>query len=168
MPVEPGQMLSHYRLVEKIGEGGMGIVYRARDEKLRRHVARKVLPPELVADKERRRRFLQEARAAAAVSHPNIATIYEVDEAGGVIFIAMELVEGKTLRCFLRGHPLSIPEAASIATEIAEGLAHAHKARVIHRDLKPENVIVGPEQQVKILDFGLAKLLEDREGLSGS
>ncbi len=109
MPLEPGQKLSHYRLIEKIGEGGMGVVYRAEDTKLRRHVALKVLPPELVANEERRLRFLREARTAAAVNHPNIATIHEIDEADGVVFIAMELVEGKTLRSLLSGKPLAIP-----------------------------------------------------------
>ncbi len=98
MTIAPGQTLSHYRIVAKIGEGGMGVVYRAEDTKLRRQVALKVLPPDLVANEERRLRFLREARTAAAINHPNIATIHEVDEADGVVFIAMELVEGKTLR----------------------------------------------------------------------
>ncbi len=120
--MEPGQKLSHYRLVEKIGEGGMGVVWKARDEKLRRDVALKVLPAKLVEDPERRRRLLREARSAAAINHPNIATVHEVDEADGTVFIAMELVEGKTLRSLLGGKPLAIPEALRIATEIAEGL----------------------------------------------
>ncbi len=114
MPMEPGQMLSHYRLIEKIGEGGMGVVWKARDEKLRRDVALKVLPADLVEDLERRRRLLREARSAAAINHPNIGTVYEVDEAEGTVFIAMELVEGKTLRSLLRGKPLAIPEALRI------------------------------------------------------
>ena len=163
-----GQSLSHFRILSKIGQGGMGVVYKARDEKLRRDVALKVLPPDLVEDEERRARLLREARAAAAVIHQNIATVFEVDEANGVIFIVMELVEGKTLRSLLRDHPLPIPEALHIAIGIVEGLAEAHKARVIHRDLKPENVIVRPNRQPKILDFGLAKLLEDREEIRGS
>ena len=133
MPLEPGQKLSHYRLVEKIGEGGMGVVWRARDEKLRRDVALKVLPAELVEDPERRRRLLREARSAAAINHPNIGTVYEVDEADGTVFIAMELVEGETLRSLLDGKPLAIPEALRIAAEMAEGLAAAHQAEVIHR-----------------------------------
>jgi hypothetical protein len=139
----------------------MGVVYRAEDEKLRRPVALKVLPPELVANEERRLRFLREARAAASVTHPNIATIYHVDEADGQVFIAMELVEGKTLRKVLGDRPMSIKNVLAIAAEMAEGLAHAHQARVIHRDLKPDNVMVRPDQHVKILDFGLAKLLQE-------
>ncbi len=119
MPLEPGQKLSHYRLVEKIGEGGMGVVWKARDEKLRRDVALKVLPAELVQDPERRRRLLREARSAAAINHPNIGTVHEVDEAEGTVFIAMELVEGKTLRSLLGGGPLAIPEALRIVMEMA-------------------------------------------------
>jgi serine/threonine protein kinase len=163
MAVGPGQTLSHYRLVEKIGEGGMGVVYRAEDTKLRRQVALKVLPPELVANEERRLRFLREARTAAAVNHPNIAHVYEIDEADGVVFITMELVEGKTLRRQMGGKALPMKETLRIATEISEGLARAHQAHVIHRDLKPDNVMVAPDGHVKILDFGLAKLHEDRD-----
>ena len=157
-----GKRLSHYRILAKLGEGGMGVVYRAEDEKLRRTVAFKVLSSELAGDEEHRLRFLREARAAAAATHPNIATIYEIDEDDGVIFIAMELVEGKTLRTLIRGRPLGIREALRIGAGIAEGLARAHQASVIHRDLKPENVIVAADGQVKVLDFGLAKILEDR------
>ena len=146
MSIGPGQTLSHYRLVEKIGEGGMGVVYRAEDTKLRRQVALKVLPPELVANEERRLRFLREARTAAAVNHPNIAHVYEIDEADGVVFITMELVEGKTLRKQMRGKALPMKDTLRIATEMAEGLARAHQAHVIHRDLKPDNVMVGPDQ----------------------
>src|SRR3990170_2684597 len=110
-----GRTLSHFRILAKLGEGGMGVVYRAEDEKLRRPVALKVLPPDRVGDEERRLRFLREARAAAAVSHPNIAAIYEIDEAEGVVFIAMELVEGKTLRALLGGRPLPIKDALRVA-----------------------------------------------------
>jgi serine/threonine protein kinase/dienelactone hydrolase len=156
-----GTTLSHFRIVAKIGEGGMGVVYRAEDTKLRREVALKVLPPDLVANEERRLRFLREARTAAAVNHPNIATIHEVDEADGVVFIAMELVEGKTLRDHMGAKPMAIKDSLRIATEMAEGLAKAHGAHVIHRDFKPDNVIVTADGHVKILDFGLAKLLED-------
>ena len=160
MPLEAGQKLSHYRLVEKIGEGGMGVVWKVRDEKLRRDVALKVLPAELVEDPERRRRLVREARSAAAINHPNIATVHEVDEAEGTVFIAMELVAGETLRSLIGGEPLAIPEALRIATEIAEGLVAAHQAAVIHRDLKPENVLIRADGHVKILDFGLAKVHE--------
>jgi TolB-like protein/tetratricopeptide (TPR) repeat protein len=160
--MEPGQTLSHYRLVKKIGEGGMGVVWKALDTRLNRHVAIKVLPTELTADAERRRRFLREARTAAAVTHLNIVTIYEIDEADGVTFIAMELVEGRTLRSMIGGRPLPIPEALRLATGIAEGLARAHGARIVHRDLKPENVIIGADDHPRILDFGLAKLVEQQ------
>ena len=158
-----GKTLSHFRILAKIGEGGMGVVYRAEDENLKRPVALKVLPPELVGNEERRMRFVREARAAAAATHPNIATIYEAGEADGVVFIAMELVEGKTLASLIGGRPLPIRDAVRLAGEIAAGLARAHQCQVIHRDLKPENVIVGADGQAKILDFGLARLME-REG----
>jgi len=155
-----GRVLAHFRVISVLGEGGMGVVYRAEDERLRRQVALKVLPPHLVADEERRLRFLREARAAAAVTHPNIAAIYETGEADGIVFIAMELVEGRTLRALLLDRPLPTRDALRIAVEIAEGLAEAHKSKVIHRDLKPDNVSIRPDGHVKILDFGLAKLLE--------
>ena len=158
-----GNTLSHFRILAEIGKGGMGVVYKARDEKLRRDVALKVLPPELVGDEERRVRFLREARAAAAITHQNIAVIYEIDEADGAIFIAMELVEGKTLRSLIQGKPLPIPDTLRYGTEIADGLARAHQAGVIHRDLKPENIIIGGDRNPKILDFGLATLHEERE-----
>jgi Tol biopolymer transport system component/serine/threonine protein kinase len=155
-----GKTLSHFRILAKIGEGGMGVVYRAEDESLKRPVALKVLPPGLVGNEERRMRFVREARAAAAATHPNIATIYEAGEADGLVFIAMELVEGKALSALIGGRPLPMRDALRIDVEIAEGLARAHQCQVIHRDLKPENVIVGADGQAKILDFGLAKLLE--------
>ncbi len=161
MTLKPGQMLSHYRLLEVIGEGGMGIVYRALDVGLDRQVAVKILPPDLTADPMRRQRFLREARAAAAVTHPNIITVHEVDEAGGITFIVMELAEGKSLRALIGGHPLPIPDALRFARQIAEGLAWAHRARIVHRDLKPENIIIGSGRHAKILDFGIAKLLDD-------
>ena len=131
---EPGDVLAHYRLVEKIGEGGMGVVWKALDTRLNRHVALKLLRPELTADPERYRRFLREARTAAAVTHPNIVTIHEVDEAAGTTFLCMELVEGRTLRAAISGRPLAIPEALRIAAEVADGLARAHRDGIIHRD----------------------------------
>jgi TRAP transporter TAXI family solute receptor len=161
-----GRTLSHFRIVDQIGEGGMGVVYSAEDERLRRPVALKVLRPELMPNEERRLRFMREARAAAAVSHPNIATIYEVGEEGGVVFIAMECVQGKTLRELVAGRPMAIGEALRVATEIADGLAQAHHMHVIHRDLKPENVMVGADGRARILDFGLAKLLEARDAMA--
>ncbi|MBI3448971.1 MAG: protein kinase [Acidobacteria bacterium] len=162
-----GRTLSHFRVVEKIGEGGMGIVYKAIDENLHRPVALKVLPPEFAGDAERRARFLREARAAAAVAHPNIAAIHEIDEADGVVFIAMEYVEGTTLRALLAGKPLPLAEALPIASQIAAALDRAHRANVIHRDLKPENVMVGPDGAAKILDFGLAHFRAERATTAG-
>ena len=158
MTLKPQDSLAHYRLVEVLGQGGMGVVWRAEDTKLGRHVALKVLPPERVGDEERRVRFLREARTAAAVSHPNIVPVYEIGEAGETIFIAMELVEGETLRARLADGRLSTREVLRFAVEIAEALASAHEAGIVHRDLKPDNVMVRPDGHVKILDFGLAKL----------
>src|SRR5512134_3066752 len=158
-----GRKLSHFRILDRIGEGGMGVVYLAEDEKLQRVVAFKVLPPERLADEERRLRFMREARTAAAVTHPNIAVVHEIGESDGVVFIAMELVEGKTLRSTIGGRPMPLREALRLGVEMAEGLSAAHHARVIHRDLKPDNAIVTPNGHVKILDFGLAKLLEEQQ-----
>ena len=163
MNPKPGGMLSHYHLVELIGEGGMGVVFRALDTRLDRQVAIKVLRPELTADAARRRRFLKEARTAAAVNHPNIATIHDVGEADGIIFIVMELVEGRMLSAVIAAEPMPADQALHIAEQMAEGVARAHHSRIIHRDLKPDNVIVGPDRRAKILDFGLAEILEEAE-----
>ena len=141
----------------------MGVVWKALDTKLDRHIALKILRPELTADPERRRRFLREARTTAATTHPNIVTVHEIDEVDDVTFIIMELVEGRTLRSVIGGHPMPIPEALRIATEIAEGLTRAHQAHIVHRDLKPDNVIIGTDGHPRILDFGLAKLIEERQ-----
>jgi eukaryotic-like serine/threonine-protein kinase len=156
-----GQSLAHFRIVAKLGEGGMGIVYKATDEKLRRSVALKVLPDSFAQDEDRRRRFLREARSAAAVTHANIATVHEVGEADGHVFIAMELVEGETLRARLE-KGLSVAESVRVAKEIARGVARAHEKGIVHRDLKPENVMITSHDEVKILDFGLAKLREEQ------
>lgn len=155
-----GYQIGAFRIVEKLGEGGMGVVYLAEDERLHRKVALKILPP--TDDHARRARFLREARAAAAVTHPNIATIHEVGEADGVSFIAMELVRGRTLRDVLidrldRREPTPVAEVVRIGGEIARGLAGAHKAGIIHRDLKPENVMISDDGRVILLDFGIAK-----------
>jgi serine/threonine-protein kinase len=159
--------LAHFRLGEKIGEGGMGVVYKATDRTLRRTVALKVLPEALAHDEDRRQRLLHEARAAAAVTHPNIATIYEVGESEGRVFIAMELVEGQSLRTTLElNGAFAVPLALRLALQIARGLARAHKAGVVHRDLKPDNVMVGENELVKLLDFGLAKVLEGEQPAS--
>lgn len=160
MHPQPGQMLSRYRLIEPIGKGGMGVVWKAWDAQLRREVALKLLPADMVQTAERRQRFLREARAAAAISHPNIATVFEVGESDGHAFIAMELVKGRTLREQMRGKPLPVSEILSIACQLADGLTHAHQASVIHRDLKPDNIMIGADGHVRVLDFGLAKLLE--------
>ncbi len=152
-----GTTLSHYSILATLGEGGMGVVHLAEDQVLHRRVALKVLRPESVGDEGRRARFLQEARSAAALNHPHIATIYEANEINGTLFIAMELIEGQNLRSVLR-EPMPLARALDIATQMADGLAHAHAHRVVHRDLKPENVMVTPSGRVKILDFGLAKV----------
>jgi serine/threonine-protein kinase len=159
-PDRTGRRLSHYQVVRKIGQGGMGIVYAADDVRLRRRVALKVLPVRVVADEARRKRFLREARSASAVQHPNVATIFDVGEDDGTVWLAMELVEGSTLRAALRerGGPLEVPRALAIATQIAKGLARAHAAGIVHRDVKPENVMIAPDGTAKLLDFGLAKL----------
>ncbi|MGD8377737.1 MAG: serine/threonine-protein kinase, partial [Acidobacteriota bacterium] len=156
-----GKTLSHFRILSQLGEGGMGVVYEAEDTKLGRKVALKVLPPERVGDEERRLRFLREARTAAAISHPHIAAIHEIDETEGVVFIAMELVEGETLRAVLQRGVPPLHKSLRFAAEIAEALAAAHQANIVHRDLKPENVMIRPDGHVKLLDFGLAKLREE-------
>jgi Tol biopolymer transport system component len=155
-----GKTISHYRILEKLGSGGMGVVYKAEDTKLGRMVALKVLPPERVADPNRKRRFVQEARAASALNHPNIITIYDIDEAEGVHYIAMECVEGKTLDRLIARHGLRVNEALKYAVQMAAALAKAHSAGIVHRDLKPTNVMVTDDGLVKVLDFGLAKLTE--------
>jgi tetratricopeptide (TPR) repeat protein/tRNA A-37 threonylcarbamoyl transferase component Bud32 len=155
-----GTIVSHYKILEKIGEGGMGEVYLAEDTKLKRRVTLKFLSEELTRDKERKQRFIQEARAAAAVEHPHIAAIYDVDEVDGRTFIAMEYVRGESLRDAVQGQKLSLRKSLELATQIADGLSTAHERGVIHRDLKPENVLVSEQGYAKIIDFGLAKLVE--------
>ncbi len=158
MSLVPGTRLGSYEIVSVLGQGGMGAVYRARDLKLGRVVALKVLSPELSSDSERLRRFEQEARAASSLSHPNIVHIYDVGESEGLRYIAMELAEGATLRRVLAEGPLASERLLQLARQLAEGLAKAHAAGIVHRDLKPENIMVGEDDVVKILDFGLAKL----------
>ena len=155
-----GSAISHFHILEKIGEGGMGVVYKARDKRLDRLVALKLLPPEKVTDPERKRRFTQEAKAASALNHPNIVTIYEIDTAAGVDFIAMEYVEGRTLRQLIGPGGLELHAAVDHAVAIASALAAAHRAGIVHRDLKPANILVAAAGPLKILDFGLAKLTE--------
>ncbi len=157
-PDRSGQRISHYEVKSKIGQGGMGIVYAAEDVRLRRRVALKVLPIGLVTNEGRRRRFLREARSASAVQHANVATVFDVGESEGTVYIAMEHVEGQTLRTLLKADGALEPRRAlEITTQMAKGLGRAHQAGVIHRDVKPENVMIMPDGGVKLLDFGLAK-----------
>ncbi|MCZ6572475.1 MAG: serine/threonine-protein kinase, partial [Planctomycetota bacterium] len=157
MPLSAGQMLSHYEILGTLGAGAMGVVFRARDTRLEREVALKVLPGAMVANKEHLARFEREAKLLASLNHPNVATIYDVDHVDGVWFITLELVPGETLRDRLAKGPLLLTEAVHIAREIAAGLQAAHETKIVHRDLKPANIILRPDGHVKILDFGLAK-----------
>jgi serine/threonine protein kinase len=161
-PEEPdphiGRKLSHYQIQGVISRGGMGIVYRALDVNLGREVALKLLPPSLVAEPAKRRRFVREARAAATLQHPHIAAIYAIDEAEGITFIAMELIRGETLTATLRRRRMKPVRALELALELAQGLAHAHERGIVHRDLKPGNIMLTADDHAKIIDFGLVKL----------
>jgi DNA helicase-2/ATP-dependent DNA helicase PcrA len=159
----PVKTIAHYRIVEPIGAGGMGAVYKAYDNKLQRVVALKLLPSEYVSQDDRRRRFFQEARAASALNHPHILTIYEVGEDEGRPYIAMEYVEGDTIRQKITKNGLQLREVLDIGIQLASGLARAHELGIIHRDLKPENLMLSRDGYAKILDFGLAKLVAERE-----
>jgi eukaryotic-like serine/threonine-protein kinase len=159
--------IAHYRILETLGVGGMGAVYKAYDEKLHRTVALKVLTPEAILHEDRRRRFLQEARAASALNHPHILAVYEVGEDDGKPYMVMEYVEGETLRQKITARALDVREALEIAIQVAEGLAKAHEHGIIHRDLKPENLIISRDGYAKFLDFGLAKLVARRERADG-
>ena len=161
-----GAKLGNYRILEKIGAGGQGTVYKATDTKLGRAVVIKVLPPELTVKEANLKRFEREARLASALDHPNICTIFDLNEIGGVHFIAMQFVEGKNVRELVNGRPLDLRSALSITIQVADALAAAHSRGIVHRDIKAGNVMVTPTGQVKILDFGLAKLL-DSEDLGG-
>jgi serine/threonine protein kinase/Tfp pilus assembly protein PilF len=153
-----GKTISHYKILAKIGEGGMGVVYKAEDTKLRRTVALKFLPPEWNRNPEAKERFLREAQAAAALDHPNICTVFEINESDGHTFIAMAYVEGQSLKDKIRVGPIELDEALDITSQVAEGLRAAHKKGITHRDIKPANIMLTEEGLAKIMDFGLAKL----------
>src|SRR5437762_4492231 len=160
MMLATGTKLGRYEIRSKIGAGGMGEVYLAEDEQLHRKAALKVLPADVASNQDRMRRFKQEATAAAALNHPNIAHIYEIGESDGTHFIAMEFVDGYTLRELIQGKQTDLARLLRYLQHATEGLAKAHAANIVHRDLKPDNVMVTREGHAKILDFGLAKLIE--------
>src|SRR6266542_3247209 len=164
MTLVAGARFGPYEVLSPLGAGGMGEVWKARDTRLGREVAVKVLPAEVASDSSRLHRFEKEARSASALNHPNIVTVYEIGSEGSVSYIAMELVEGKTLRAVLFAGALPVRRLLQIAAQVAEGLARAHEAGIVHRDLKPENVMVTKDGLVKILDFGLAKLTQAGSG----
>jgi tRNA A-37 threonylcarbamoyl transferase component Bud32/membrane protein implicated in regulation of membrane protease activity len=159
-----GRTLKNYTVEEQLGKGGMGVVYRARDLKLDRSVALKVLPPELVRDEARRQRFVREARAASAVNHPAIAQIYEIDELDDLVFIVMEYVDGSTVRQLVARGELDVASALEVGIQVADALARAHAAGIVHRDIKSDNIMVTKDGHPKVLDFGLAKLVDLTEG----
>ena len=154
--MNPDQQLGTYRLISRLGAGGMGEVWRAEDTKLLRQVAIKILPEQLAADEEWKERFLREARTVAQLNHPNIAAIYGIDQQGDTLFIAMELIEGQSLADVMTKGPMSPPEAVRVAIHVCDGLSEAHAKGIVHRDIKPENIILSP-RFVKVLDFGIAK-----------
>ncbi len=160
-----GQAISHYHITEKLGEGGMGVVYKAEDTSLKRPVALKFLAAHLLGDEEVKARFRREAEAAAALNHPNICTVHEIAEANGKTFIAMALLEGEPLEKKIEAGPLKLKDALETAIQTAKGLQAAHAKRIVHRDIKPANLMIGEDGHVTIMDFGLA-LLTDRSKLT--
>src|SRR5437879_5739193 len=160
MTVASGTKLGRYEIRSKIGEGGMGEVYLAEDSQLDRKVALKILPPDVAANRDRMERFIREAKSAAALNHPNIAHIYEIGESDGTHFIVMEFVDGQTLRECIHDGQTDLRKLLRHLQHVAEGLAKAHEAGIVHRDLKPDNIMITRDGHAKILDFGLAKLIE--------
>ena len=156
-----GQTISHYRIVQKLGAGGMGEVYLAEDHQLNRRVAIKFLPAEVASDERARQRLLREARTAATLDHPNICAIYEVGQEGDHSFIVLQYIEGETLASRLKRHLPDLREALTIAAQVADALNEAHARGIIHRDIKPENIMLTTRNHVKVLDFGLARVLRD-------
>lgn len=154
-----GKVISHYKILAKLGEGGMGVVYKVLDVKLDRHTVLKFLPPDLTRDRQAKERFIIEAKAASSLDHPNVCTIYEINETDDEqLFIAMAYYEGETLKEKVASGQLSVNSVIEIATQIASGLARAHEAGIVHRDIKPSNLVITKRNEVKIIDFGLAKL----------
>ena len=156
-----GKKLSHYTIVDRLGAGGMGEVYLARDERLGRDVALKILPGDFAERAESRARFLREAKLAAGITHPNVATIHEADECDGQLFFAMELVRGETLQAQVRPGGMPLDELLDLAIPLTEGLVAAHRQSIVHRDLKPNNIMIDEQGYLKILDFGLSRIASD-------
>ncbi len=165
--LEAGKLFGHYEIIEQIGVGGMGEVYLAKDTRLERRIALKILPEKFATDRGRMRRFVRESKSASALNHPNIITIYEIGEADNTHFIATEYIEGDTLRERLKGSAVNLKSALEMAIQVASALDVAHRNGIVHRDIKPENVMIRPDGLVKILDFGIAKLSEPPAAAGG-
>src|SRR3989441_12663697 len=166
MAIAAGTKLGRYEIRSKIGTGGMGEVYLAQDAKLDRKVALKILPTDVATHHDRMHRFEQEAKAASALNHPNIITIFEIEQVDSVNFIATEFIDGQTLRERMRSEPMKLGEVLDVAIQSGSALSAAHAARIVHRDIKPENIMLRRDGIVKVLDFGLAKLSEQRASTS--